>query len=239
MNSSLNTTITQASSTGSKVPCARSIRKGVVCDCDDDFESPPPSPSEEKKGSPLGPPLDKSLNVQKTLSTVLGSVFVPGKTYRFRLTRTAVLTTSGSGGLAIATAVYPSQFQEYTALAGLFKEARLRSSRIHYVGIGASSNAFISAFDPTYTSGTPSFASTLQQVGSKLWNLNVVNTKRENRYRVRGLRPWSVMAATPSGIDPLGGVCGAWYHVIQGTGPTSTDVMVYTLEVDYELRNPQ
>lgn len=183
---------------------------------------------------------DKLLSDPKSLSTVLGSVFVPGKTYRFRLTRTAVLSTSGAGALAIATAVYPQQFSEYMALVGLFKEARLRSSKIRYVGIGASSNAFISSFDPSYASGgSPSFTSALNQVGAQLWNLNVVNVKRENRYRIRGLRPWSAISSTASGFDPYGGVCGAWYTVIQGTGPISTDVLVYTIEADYEFRNPQ
>ncbi len=174
------------------------------------------------------------------MSMVMKSVFRTGKTYRFRLVRTAILATSGSGTMNLATMVYPSQFVEYSSLVGMFKEARLRGSRITYTAFGTSAVVpFASAFDPTYSSGTPSFTGVLQQEGSKLWNTDRPPVRRVNSYRIKSARPWTIISASGGGTDPLSGVNGAWLTSLGAATAASTDVLCYVLEADYEFRNPQ
>jgi hypothetical protein len=171
------------------------------------------------------------------------SVFSPGKIYEMRTIRVATLVSSGAGALNTATAVYPSQMSSYSALAALFKEARLIMTRIHYVMcIGSTSPVgMATSFDPSSDGTVPTnVTAALQIVGSKLlsiWNTAAVGSL-SNSYTVRGNRPWSLTTASPTGTDPLGGVVGAWNHSVISPVSNTSNVATYFIECKYEFRNP-
>lgn len=174
---------------------------------------------------------------------VARSVFLPGKIYTFRCVRTATITSSGSGTLQLATSVLPSQFNEYSALAVLFTEARLKSTRIHlsFYSSGASPavTGYCSSFDPTNISTVPTFAYAVAQPGMKLWsNFGPLAGTHTNEWHVRSPRPWSAITATGSGTDPVSGVAGSWYHSISTPTTASAVVGVYVIEAEYQFRNP-
>ncbi len=179
---------------------------------------------------------------QPSYLLLLKSVFTPGKLYRFRCVRNAVLTTSGTGTLQLATGVYPSQFQEFSALSSLFSEARLRSTRIRYAFYYNASPtiALCSSFDPFNNgSTTPTFNVAAAQPGAKLWPLAHTAAERVNRWTAKQLRTWSSIQSSGGGSDPTSGCRGCWYHSLSGTGVVSEDIAVYIIEADYEFRNPQ
>jgi len=171
------------------------------------------------------------------------SVFLPGKSWRLRLTRSASLSTSSGGTMSLATAVYPSQFSQYGGLSNLFSQARLISTRITYVMKTSTSTSpvpLMSAFDPNSSYSTPTYVQAQAIVGSKplnTWNNNGPWSTLTNHWKSPAPRPWSTLAASGSGTDPLSGVIGSWYHVLGDTGPTSAIVAYYLIEADYEFRN--
>lgn len=179
---------------------------------------------------------------QPSILTLMKSMFGIGKTYRFRLVRTAILTTSGTGTLQLSTGIYPSQHSEYSALSSLFSESRLKSSKITYAFYGniASNVAIASAFDMSGNgSATPNFTFTISHRGFKLWPLNQVDSKeRVNVYNANLERPWGDIASTGSVTDPTSANRGCWLHSLSGLGPLSTDVGIYVIESDYQFRNP-
>jgi len=59
------------------------------------------------------------------------SVFAPGKTYRFRMSRAGTLTSGSGGGLLSFLSVTPAAFTEYAAISALFDECRLMATRVH------------------------------------------------------------------------------------------------------------
>lgn len=178
-----------------------------------------------------------------SLLTLMRSVFAPGKTYRFRLSRVAELVTSGSGTMSLGTAVYPSQFVQYSALSALFTECRLRSTNIHYtprIAPGVTTVAQVTvatAFDPTSSSGTPTYTAVIRYPSAKTFAL--IGTKypvRNSFNKTRG-RPFSTASSSGSGFDPVGGVNGVWLHAISATTSASATILDYVILADYEFRN--
>ncbi len=201
-----------------------------------DRKLPDPGPPDEE-GEPVDLVDNHALGVEKMLSS---SVFMPGKVYKFRLSRTAAVTTSGSGLLALATGVYPAQFTQYSYLAGLFKESRLVAVKIKWVMQGTSTVVpFAYAFDPTWTSGTPTFDGICSIPGAKLTNSDrPFVPQRESSWSARAPRPFSLISAT-SGTDPSGGNIGAWLYSISTATTASTTIGTYLIEAEFEFRSIQ
>lgn len=204
---------------------------------------------DEKKLRPQGtevlPPCWRPDKVTTNLELlkIMKSVYSPGKTYRFRLSRSAGLTSSGTGTLQLITAVLPSNFEEYTPLSGLFEECRLISTRIQYAftsnGTTPTLVAFASCFDPSATASTvPTWTNAIQFPGAKITNIqNSAPVIFKNSFRATRGRAWSLVTTTDSGTDPVGGALGGWYHSIFSNTSNSTLIGVYLLECDYEFRN--
>jgi len=171
------------------------------------------------------------------------SVFAPGKTYRFRMIKTAQLVSSGAGALNLSTAVYPSLFANYSALSALFTECRLRSTKIQYVMQTPTTipMAMVSSFDPASAGAAPtSYTACCQMIGSKIFNTwNTAVSPLKNTWNPKVLRPFSYTSASATGTDPSGGVIGAWNHSIFSAVGNTQAVAIYIIEVDYEFRNPQ
>lgn len=182
------------------------------------------------------------LTTMPTMLTLAKSVYTPGKTYRIRTVRIATLSASGAGSMNLATSIAPSGMASYTALALLFFEARLRSTRITYTMLTPATApvSMISAFDPTSDGSAPSSIGIVAQVvGSKLINTwNTAGTKIGNSFTVHSQRPWSRTSASVVGTDPVGGILGAWYHTLVTSVSASAAVATYLIECDYEFRNP-
>lgn len=185
------------------------------------------------------------IDVAPSLMLALSSVFSGNKTYRFRLMRTATLVTSGAGTMNLATALYPSQFDQYSALSSLFNQARLRSTRITYTGMVApgvttvAQGTFCSALDPSYsTAVAPSYTYTLANRLPKSKNFSLIMSKWpvSNSYKFHG-RPWSIISSVSTGSDPVGGLEGAWVHCISSTVAASATYLNYVILADYEFRN--
>ncbi len=212
---------------------------------------PPTRVTVEKKVPDPGPPDDEGemvcttddqdvkrpLGLEKPLSS---SVFLPGKTYRFRLTRTAAITTSGAGALSLATSIMPSQFTQYTALLALFTESRLISTRIQWVMQGTSKIVpFAFAFYPTWVSGSPSltFTDIISIPGVKLTNIDrPIVPVRKSEWHAKPARNFSAIT-NASGVDPVGGNIGAWVYAVSTAADASTDIATYLIECDYEFRS--
>jgi len=185
------------------------------------------------------------VDVPPSLMLALSSVFSGNKTYRFRLTRNATLVTSGAGSMNLSTSLYPSQFDQYAALAALFNQARLRSTRITYTGMIApgvttvAQGSFCSAMDPSNSALiAPSYTYTLATRLPKCKVFSLIQSKWpvSNFYKF-GPRPWSTITASASGSDPIGGVEGAWIHSINATVGASATYLSYLIICDYEFRN--
>jgi len=178
------------------------------------------------------------------LRAIARSVYRPGKTFRMRLTRNAVVTTSGAGALQIASNITPANMSEYSAVSALFQEARLMSTRITYAmySQGNSPTTVIGiaiSFDPSNYSTAPTHTYALQQPGAKLFNTNsAAGSRLTNFWKGDGKRPWSLTIASGSGTDPMGGIVGTWYSSLSGVTTASQNLGTYLIEVDYEFRNP-
>ncbi len=175
-----------------------------------------------------------------SLIKVARSVFTPGKVYKFRLTRTALLTTSGGGTMNLATNVYPQQFDQYNALVLLFDEARLLSTHITYTDVargGTLTSAIVTAFDPSEANASPSFAAGVRFPGAKLFCTSQTVWPVHNSWTARNRRPWSKISATSAGTDPTGGIIGKWYHCAATTLDNSKSYLLYLIEAEYALRS--
>jgi hypothetical protein len=161
-----------------------------------------------------------------------------------RMTRNALVSTSGAGLLQIATSIAPSNFTEYSAVSALFQEARLMSTRITYAmySQGNSPTTVIGialSFDPSNFSTAPTFTYAVQQPGARVYNTNSAADKRlTNSWKGDGKRPWSTVTASAGGTDPVGGIVGTWYTSLSGATTASQNLGYYLIEADYELRNP-
>lgn len=178
-----------------------------------------------------------------SLLLMMRSVFQPGKVFRFRMTRNATLTTSGAGSLNLATKVYPSQFDQYSAISLIFDECRLRGTRISLVDVQINGNtnlssAIASVFDPSEAMVSPTFTACTRQPGCKVYTTTQKNWPVRNVWKSKTLRPWSIVSTTSTGVDPVGGIIGQWAHCAQTTLSNSIGYLSYLIEVDYEFRNP-
>jgi len=171
------------------------------------------------------------------------SVFSPGKTYRFRMTRTAILTTTSGGALLAGTPIYPSQMAEYSPLAALFDECRLWSTRIQvqFYSNGSTpiNTPYAISFDPSGTSSPASFGLVCQLPGSKLYSsFNTTAQAARNSWKAPMARSWSSVASTGTGTDPVSGVLGTWNNAIPSNSSFSTSIALYLISCEYEFRNP-
>lgn len=162
----------------------------------------------------------------------------------FNATRSATLTTGGSGLLSIAVVNNLFQFVQYTNLSALFTHYRLISAKmsIHRainIYSGTENNTiFLIAYDPSAVSGAsaPNFVDALRLERHVVDYSHRPNITRL-QYRTKN-RPWSLTSNTsPSGTDPFGGGAGAFYIVNSGGASNSTVYFHYVLEVVFELKN--
>lgn len=170
----------------------------------------------------------------------LRSVFQSGKTYRFRMTRIAVLSASGAGLMNLVTKVVPSDYQEYSALSLIFTEARLRSTKITYTMLAPSGGpqTLYSAFDPSVLAGgTTTVTQTTSVPGCKAFSVWCTSRQDKNSWSPKTLRPFSLISSSGTGSDPMGGVEGAWYHSLHAAVAASVAVANYMIECDYEFRS--
>lgn len=161
------------------------------------------------------------------------------RTFIVRMTRSATLTTGGGGTLSLITTIGPAQMDQYSSqFASLFREARLRKTRITYTSLTGTSPttpfAFDSVFDPSANTGSVA--------PSNAWRFE--NCKRFAAHSIMKMvntailpnRPYSLIDATAAGTDPVGGLEGAWCHCAATTPPASTAVLTYLIETWYEIR---
>jgi len=188
-----------------------------------------------------GPEYPPSL---KVLAAGMMSGFA-NKVFKFRMSRTASLVTSGAGGMALTTYVYPSLFDQYASLVNLFQEARLINCQISYAlvqNMDVSTiigGSFVTAFNPSAVNAT---AAPLVSTVTRLPNMKMFSTANQNwpiklKARVQKNMPWCRIEATPAGADPMGGVRGFFCHVFMNTVSPSTTYFQYVMEAEYELRS--
>lgn len=197
-------------------------------------------------------PLSKSvvLNPEQMVAIkAMSSVFSTSNTvYTVRMSRAASLTTSGGGAMALATAVYPSQFDQYTQLSPLFSEARIRHVRIQLTclpnpfaaTVGTSDligGWFAVAFNPRPGGASPttSIAEVTRLPGCKIYN-PFTNGKQVLSYRFPKNYPWSLINGTGGGTDPIGGTSGYFANVALSTVTASRSYLGYLIEAEYEFR---
>jgi hypothetical protein len=75
--------------------------------------------SDNKNGTDNHSSISYVIDIPPTVLSAFRGMFSPLQTYRFRLTRTASIISSGGGTLVLATGIYPSQFSQYSALSML------------------------------------------------------------------------------------------------------------------------
>jgi hypothetical protein len=187
------------------------------------------------------------IDIPPTVLSVFRGMFSPNKTYRFRLTRTAAVVTSGGGTMSLATGVYPGQFDQYTALSILFSQSRLIRTSIEYMLLAplaqtsatvyaALPGVFVSAFDPAQYGGTTYLYNQLQRrPGCKQFTSTFTGRKVTNVYTTkRDSRLWSNIAVQ-TGTDPYGGNVGAWCIALANVASTTTQYWEYLITADYEF----
>jgi hypothetical protein len=188
------------------------------------------------------------IDIPPTVLSAFRGMFSPLQTYRFRLTRTASIISSGGGTLVLATGIYPSQFSQYSALSMLFSESRLIRTCIEYMPCasnavtGASAYAtlpgvFASAFDPAqYGGSTFVYADMQQRPGCVNFHSQVTARKVTNVCTMnRSQRLWSNIGQS-SGTDPYGGNAGAWLVGAANNISPSTTYFYYVITADYEFK---
>lgn len=202
---------------------------------------------EAKNGHDTYKTVSYVVEIPPTVLSAFKGMFSPGKTYRFRMTRVASIVTSGGGTMALATGVYPGQFDQYTALAILFAQSRLIRTSIDYMLLAPQSQTaattyatlpgvFVSAFDPAQYGGTTYLYNQLQRrAGCKQFVTSFTGNKITNTYTTpKNQRLWSNIA-TQSSTDPYGGNAGAWCIALANVASTSTAYWEYLITADYEF----
>jgi hypothetical protein len=164
------------------------------------------------------------------------------KPFRFRMSRTASLATSGAGAMALATLIYPSQFDQFSAIGAIFQEARLHSARIQYTLLatlsGISNACFVTAYNPSAETGYTITTSAVTRLPNcKLFSTANTNWPVRLVAKLPRNRPWSNIAASSTGFDPFGGTVGAFCHVIMNTASNSTSYLQYLIEAEYDVRS--
>jgi len=170
------------------------------------------------------------------------SVYRPGMRYRFKTTKVSTLSSTAGGVLQVASPVYPSSMSEYTPLSGIFDECRLMSTRVKVAmfsnGTSPSPCPIAISFDPSNVSSAPSFGVAAVIPGVKMYNIFQTAGELHNEWRSRTPRPWSLISASGTGSDPVGGVIGTWYFSLSSITTASVPILTYLIECDYEFRNP-
>jgi hypothetical protein len=161
------------------------------------------------------------------------------KTFIMRMTRSASLTSNGGGTFTLITLISPSQMDQYTGqLASLFRECRLVKTKIQYNALTGtdptSPFVFDSALDPAANTGSSSPSSQWRLESVKRFTAHNPTAMRNSGPKMN--RPFSLIDATGSGSDPVGGLEGGWIHNSVTTGPASTTVLTYLIECWYEFR---
>jgi hypothetical protein len=174
---------------------------------------------------------------------MMRSVYQPGMTYRFRTTKAATIISSASGAVQLATPVYPSSMAEYTSLAGIFDECRLRSTVVRFGFYSNGTTPVVTpiavSFDPSNVSTAPTFGVAASIPGVKIFNIFQTAGSYVCKWRKVGPpRPWSLISASGTGTDPVGGVIGTWYFSTAAASTFSASIATYVIECDYEFRNP-
>jgi hypothetical protein len=187
-------------------------------------------------------PIPLNLNFASSLNAV--AYGMKNKIFKLRVSRTATLTTSGTGTMLLSTAVDLPQFQEYAALAALFSQARLVSSRIQYADNQTSVGtvykcSVLSAFHPTdhQSASIPVTAAAAAALpGVKLFSMANTNWPIVN-HTPKLKRPFSLINSTGTSTDVMGGMSGSWWHALVNTGPVSTNIMTYIIEAEFEFKH--
>lgn len=172
--------------------------------------------------------------------------------YRIRMTKSALLTTSGGGAMALATSVIPSSFDQYTQLSALFNTVRIRKTRIQVASNLNPNNAasgttihvggvFAVAFNPKPGAGsspTTSIAEVIRLPRVLLYNPLTIVEPATNSYTFPRDTPWSTIANAGGGTDPAGGNPGYWCNVnIGNVVSVSTVYVIYHIEAEFEFKN--
>lgn len=202
----------------------------------------------EGKETPLYKPMALTTE-QLQVIRAMAPAFASSKTvYSIRMTRAASLTSSGGGAMALATPVYPSQFDQYTQLSPLFSECRIRKVRMQLTclpnpnaaTVGTTDligGSFALAFNPRPggTSPTTSITDVLRLPGCRVFN-PFTNGRQVLVYKFPKVYPWSLTAGTGGGTDPIGGTSGFFCNVALNTITASRAYMLYLIEAEYEFR---
>jgi hypothetical protein len=201
--------------------------------------------SDNKDGTDTYQPLQVVIDIPPTVLSAFRGMMNPNKSYRFRLTRTASLVTSGSGTLSLSTGIYPSQFTQYTALALLFGESRLISTDIKYVNACSQAQTAsttyanlpivaAAVFDPVQYGGTVvSYSDIQKRPGVKDMTSNFTGRIVSLRYKAKR-RQFSDITSQGS-TDPYGGNAGAWCIGFSFAGSPSTTYFNYIISAIYEF----
>lgn len=186
------------------------------------------------------------IDIPPTVMNAFKGMFSPNQIYRFRMTRTASVVTSGGGTMSLATGVYPGQFDQYTALSILFSQSRLVQTKIDYMLLASQAQTqstvystlpgvFVSAFDPAqYGGSTQLYQQVQRRPGCVQFATSYTGKKITNFYKVKEPRLWSNIA-TQSGTDPYGGNAGAWLIALANVASTTTTYWQYVITADYEF----
>ncbi len=173
--------------------------------------------------------------------TMAKTMFSSKTTYKVRLTRTATITTSGAGTLALVTLLNFSQYDQYTQISSLFEEGRLLKTSIHYAPLVSPNDTsktpcvWALALDPSASSGaTTSFVLVTRLPGAKFFGSTQSNWPVRASYKY-GVQPWSKIGYTPGGTDPVGNL-GGWCIANSAAGSASTAYLQYTIETIAEFR---
>ncbi len=195
---------------------------------------------------------EKLTDEQRLSIGAMSSLFATSNTvYSIRLTRSATLTTSGGGTMALATPVHPSQFDQYTQLSALFNKCRLLRTRIQLSTVinpnssssGSTSYAgatFACAFNPRAGAGaspTTSTSECIRTPGCKIYSPCTLARPLVLSYKFPRGQPWSIVSANSGSSDPIGGVSGYWINCALTTATASTTYMLYLIEAEYEFSN--
>jgi len=164
------------------------------------------------------------------------------KTIRMRFTRSATLTTNGSGLMLLATQVGTLSSYAQSNISGLFSMFRLLSTQITYLkddnsaGSAVLPQIFASGFDPVSNGSSPVAGDAQRQTNGKMISCNTTTTiLLRNTYKFPK-RPYSSVLSAGSGSDPVG-TAGSWLHEFVIATTPSTAMLVYFIETWIELSN--
>ncbi len=163
----------------------------------------------------------------------------PGSMQRFRITLTQTVSSDAGGALASVLTLDPTSYAEYSSIADLYGEIRIKSSKLHICNViqGAGSVPAIRRNMP---------------VGCDLSITSTVPTSQANVWAIAGSKPHPILSperqtytasipqmswastATPA-PGPYAGCYGAW-QIFRNNLDASTIYFDVYLENEYEVR---